>query len=429
VYATSGGYSSTVPVGSNLRKALDSAFQASTRPAQVVAGRAKGTAILSFAMPSAGIAYDFTIATSGTTSVTASITAVENDTAELIASSLKSDLDSVSGITDEVTATVVGTGNDAVLEISLNDSDFDFTLTNLSDSVVASGRVTESEADILASILDFNSDWTYVVSTDHTPSHQLAMAAACNVLKKPYMTSTSNELAYSSWDEVSIPDAEDIGAMFAYRQYDYAHCMYHHRAEDYPETLSVTEHTFLTPGRDSFQYKKLGDFGLAQISDLSRKLSESELYNLSIKNIGTIISLGGISVKGGFNGQGARMGSGVGIRTVAIKKYIEQELLRATQSLFYRFRTLNMNNSDLNLFKQKWATFLDRLVSAPGNSSALAPSRPYQITLPDESDISFETKVEGLLRDAKIVCYIDPSIDGVALELNFTFSDPALEAS
>ena len=438
VYGSPDDYSTTLLATSNLRKALDSAFSASVRPPRVIAGRAKGTAVLSFPSVGDGDIFDFTVTTEDGGTVAASFIAGALDTAEEVATALKADIDLVTDVTDHVTATVVGTGASATLELSLVASTDDFTVTNITDTITITGVATEPASNTLAAIREINSAWTYIVATDHTPAYQLAMAQAATVLQKPYATSTARAEAYAAWDGVSTPDSNDVAALFAFNQFDYAHVVYHHLADNdgvagtiaYPEAARITEFVFLKPGRDSFQYNKIGTFPLAQIVGGARPLNTNELFNLNDKNASTVISFGGVSVIGGYEGGGNRMASGIRIETIAVKNYFEQEILRKTQTLFLRFRKLAMNDSDINLFRNTWASFLDQNVSSgAGQAAALEPIKPYTIIMPRAADIPFEDKADGILQNTTIICYLDPSIDRVVLNMNFTFSDPVLEAA
>jgi len=428
IYSSAASYTSVVPSGSNLRKALDSAFSATPRPAQVVVGRSKGTAILAPTGVTTGAQYDFTIEVADGATLAVSYTAIVTDDEEDVATALKADIDADSNITDHVTATVVGVGAAAVLELSLVTGDDDFTLTNITSNLTVSGRATEAASDSLTEVAQTNSQWTYIMSTDHRVSYQTTLAAAATVREKPYFTSTDLEEAYAAWDGTSTPDSNDIGALMAFSEYNYVNVMYHNLADNYPEAVRVTQFTYLTPGRDNFQYQTISGFGLAQIVDGSRALNETELFNLSTKNMSTVVSLGGQSVVGGYRGTGNLMASGVKIEAIAVLIYFRQELRRRTETLLLRFPKLAMNDGDIGLFANAWSTFLDQNVSSgPGNARALEPNRPYKITVPKARDILFEDKAAGLLQNCSIVCFLDPSIDRVILDLSLTYSDPSLE--
>ena len=428
VYTGLDSYSNTVPSGSALRKALDSAFSALPKPPQVVAGRAKGKAVLAPTGVADGIDFDFTIEVEDGHSLAVSYTAGAAETAEDVATGLKADIDLDTDITDHVTATVVGTGADAVLELSLVASTDDFFLSAITDNLTVTGVASEAPADTLTAIREFNSQWTWIVSTDHTPSYQGTMAATATTLGKLYVTSTNLEEAYGVWDGVSTPDSNDIGALFAFNEYNYAHCMYHDQADSYPEAARITQFTHLKPGRSNFQYKSLSGFGVAQIADGTRALNDTELFNLSGKNISTILSYAGQSVVGGYKGTGNRMGSGTRMETMAVLVYFQQELKRKADSLLLRFPKLGMNENDFNKFRNSWQSFLDRNVSTASETAALDPYKPYTIEMPRPEDVSFEDRVDGILQDVKITCYLDASIDSAVINLVLTYRDPALEA-
>lgn len=428
VYTGPDSYSLTVPTGSALRKALDSAFSVTPQPPQVVVGRSKGTATLTPTSVADGSVHDFDLEVADGETVNVSYTTGTSETAEDIATGWKADIDANTDITDHVTATVVGTGADAVLTISLVSSTDDFIVSNLTDNITITGTSTEAIGDTLTEVSQFNSQWTYITSTDHTPSYQVSAAAAASTREKPYITSTGLEEAYAAWDGTSTPDSNDVGATFAFNQYNFAHCFYHNNADDYPEMARITRFTYLKPGRDNFQYQTLPGFGLAQIVDGTRALNPTELFNLAEKNISTIVTLGGSSVVGGMNGKGNRMSSGVRIETIAVLNYFRQELGRRTDTLLLRKPKLAMNDGDIGMFVNAWEYFLEDNVSGgAGDARALDPVLPYRIDVPKAKDISFEDRAEGLFENTNITCYLDASIDKVVLNIALTFRDPAQE--
>lgn len=420
VYTSPDDYSTTVPSGTKLRKALDSAFSATSRPPQVVVGKSKGTATLTPTGVVDGAVYDFTITVLDDETEAVSFTAGAAETAEDVCVGWLADITANTNITDHVTAAVVGTGADAVLTITLVTGDDDYTLTSLTDNITVTAVASEAAADSITGIREINKDWTWISSTDHTDTYQVAMAAQALVYQKPYVTSTSNAKAYAAWDGVSTPDTSDIPARFAESNNNYAHCIYHHLADDFIECVRVTEFTNVKPGRDDFNYKQLAGFGLAQISDLSRPLNGTELNNLEQKYASTVVKLGGVSVIAGN-----RVSTGIRLEAIAFLNYARQELQRRADTLFLKMRKLGINDADLGLVRNAWTTWLDSNVSnGAGNSQALDPFRPYSIQLPKAKDVSFDDRVAGIVT-GDIICYLDASIDSTVLNLTLTYRDPA----
>lgn len=419
VYTSIDGYSSVVPSGTNLRKALDSAFSSSAAPAKVVVGRSKGTATLTPTPVVEGADHDFTITVADGASLAVSYTVGVGEDAQDIADGWKADIDADTNITDHVTATVVGTGADAVLTLSLVTGDDDFVLESLTSNITVTAVATEAAADSITKIREINTDWTYMTATDHTPAYQMAMATQGALYQKLYVTSTDLEEAYASWDGTSTPDANDIPARFKESVNNFAHCVYHHLADNYPECVRITQFTDVKPGRDDFNYKSLSGFGLAQIADLSRALNGNELYNLEQKYASTVVSLGGVAVIAGN-----RVATGIRIEAIAVLNYFRQELKRKSDTLFLRKRKLGMNDDDLNLLRNAWATFLGANVSGGNGTQALDPVKPYVITLPKAKDISFEDRTTGDIQGS-VTCYLDASIDSTVLNMTLTYRDPA----
>jgi len=419
VYTSIDGYSSVVPSGTPLRRALDSAFSSSAAPAKVVVGRSKGTATLTPTGVVLDAVYDFTVTVADGATLAVSHTALVTDTAEEVAIGWKAAIDAVTDITDHVTATVVGAGADAVLTISLVAGTDDFSIESATANITITSSATETAADTITAIREINTDWTYIAATDHTPTYQMSMAAQGALYQKLYVTSTALAEAYAAWDGISTPDANNVPARLKESVNNFGHCMYHHLAANYPECVRITQFTDVKPGRDDFNYKSLSGFGIAQVLDLSRALNGNELYNLDQVYASTVISLGGVAVVAGN-----RVSTGIRIEAIAVLNYFRQELKRKVDTLFLRKRKLGMNDADLNLMRNVWATFLDSNVSGASGTQALDPVKPYVITLPKEKDISLEDRTDGNI-NGSVTCYLDASIDSTVLNMTLTYRDPA----
>lgn len=419
VYATQDGYKADVPEGTNLRKALDSAFYPDVKPNRVVVGRAKSTAIISAGAVSDGQTYQFTITVSAGASELVSASPGLNGTAETLFTAMKADIDANTAITAEVTATVVGTGNSATLQIALVTGDSDFILSDIDPVFTVTASISESAGDILTNIRNFNKDWTYMMATDHSPSFQISMAAQAVNLQKVYVTSTDLPEAYNTvYVEGATPSPNDVPSLFKSNSNDYAHATYHNRAEDYPEAARVTRFTNRLPGASAFNYKKIG-FELAQLSDGTRRLNSNELFNLQNKSASTVISLGGQPVIAGN-----RVASGKRIEAIIFMLYVKQELARITDTLFLNADKLGMNAPDIGRIASAWTSFLDRNVSTPNSPKGLDPVKPYILIMPKAKDISFEDRAAGIIT-AKLTLFLDASIDSTVLDLSLTYRDPS----
>ena len=425
IYASPDDYSG-VAAGSPLRLALESAFRASVLPSQVIAGRATGKAVLTPQDVADTEQYDVTITVAGGGTVVASYTAGAADTEEDVCTGLQADIDAVTAVTDEVTATVVGTGADAILEITLNTTTDDFIVSGLTTNLELESVATEAASDTLTEIANFNSQWTWLASTDHRPSYQTSMAAAVQPLQKIYVTSTQLAVAYSSWDGISTPASDDIGALFESLNYNYAHVMYHDQADAiYPEMTRVTEFTWLKPGQDNFALRSLSGVDVAQLADGSRPLNTTELGNLESRAMSTIVNFYGQAVVGSRTDRiGNRVSSGTRLETISVAIYTKQEIERTTATFLLKNRKAALNDSDITRLKNRWQKFFDDNASTSGVPRAFQPSRPVSIVVPRAKDISFEDKVAGFFHDAVITGYLDPSIDSVDARVVLTFQDP-----
>lgn len=417
----------TVAAGTPLRKALTSAFSATVKPPLVLAGRSKGTTTVTPTGVADGQLYEFSIEVADGATVTASYTAGAAEDEQDVVTGLKADIDLVTGVTDHVTATVVGTGADAVLEISLVASEDDYRVYGETANIDFSFTTTEAAADSLAAIIEQGRGFTHVISTDHTPAYVASMFAACNVLRKPFFTSSSLiENINTNYDGETAPAANDIAGVLAHNNYLYGHVMYHERASDYPEAVRVTQFTWLEPGTSDWQYKSLPGFGVAQHPTEGRPLNDTELVNLESKTASTILNEGGLSVISGRTGSGNRVGTGDRIEHVAWGLYAESKLTQRLRTLKFRKHKLGMNDSDINLVKGTMESWLNTQISQPGQAKAINPKAKWVIEFPKAKDLSFESQSSGLLESISVTVYMDASIDAIhAVPFNLTFTDVA----
>jgi hypothetical protein len=419
VYTTVADYSSSVATGTTLRKALDSAFSASTKPAKVVVGRSKGSAVLNPGTPVFNVPYGFTITVSGNASLVVSAVVGSAENEEDLCNAWKASLDGDPTIAAQVISTVNGTGTAAQLIISLESAYKDFSLSSVSSLVDVTHVMTEASVDAITAITDFNSDWTYFMCTNHSSSVQLAMAVTADVIKKPYVTSSAEEEAYANWDGVSAPASYDIGAVLKYNSLVYSNVMYHQSTDNYPEAVRITEFSYRIPGESSFQDKSLSGYAIATLSDGSRNLNGTELYNLDQKNYSTIVNRGGVAAL-----RGNRTCSGIRIEALAVTNYSAQEIKRRLDTLFLKFAKLGMNQKDMGKIANAIKSFLATITTTSNTTKALDPVRPYLLILPQEDEISFEDRADGILT-FNLTLYLDPSIDSTVLNLTLTYRDPA----
>ena len=419
--------------GTKLRAALGSAFKPEIKPAIVLAGRSKGTAVITPQSIADGVVYEFDLTTKQGDSVSVSYTTSPGDLADDVCTGIKSDIDAVTAVTDHVTATIVGVGADATLEISLVSTSDDYIIEANSENLGISYRTTEAPADLLQAIRDFNDDFTYVVHTDHTVSFQNSLDSACQIAEKFYFTSTQEAAPYTAeFDIQNAPASDDIGGLLVFKGSTHGHVMFYHTADTtFPEAARVTTFTQLEPGTSSYQVKNIG-FGIAQNPEEGRGLSVAELIRLKSRNMSTVINVGGRPVIGAYEGNGARMADGTQIWVRVWSKYAQQSVQRAITTVLLNKNALGLTNpSDLNLIRSAGESWLQTQVTSPAGKKAIRTreSMPnnesnYRIVFPDPKNASFEDQADGILRASEAVVYLDASIDQILIvPLTITYAN------
>jgi hypothetical protein len=141
----------------------------------------------------------------------------------------------------------------------------------------------------------------------------------------------------------------------------------------------------------------------------------------------TVVYDGGQSYVGGYDGGGNRMANGVRIESVYWTDRAAQVLKSRALTLLLNKNKMGMNDNDIAMVIGSFYTWLNTQVSTIGSTYALDPIRPFKITYPKASEISFDDKVAGLLQGITITAYSDASIDKIIADLTVTFYDPSLE--
>lgn len=426
------GEETEITAGTPLRNALTAAFSTNTKPALVRVAKAKGTATYTPVGVAEGNEYGFSITVNdaGTeTTQNETYTVLAAGDAQDVCDALKTQFDLVTAITDVVTLTVVGTGDDAVLQISLDDNTDDFAITTFTGNYTLTGVASETPVDTLDDVVTYTNEFSFVCATSHVPSYQAALAAAIGSYEeKKYFTSTQLATGYEDWDGESVPNANDVPAVFRFNNYQRAHCHYNHQADTlFPELRMISTFTRLEPGRQNWQYASLPGVALAQRADLSRPLTTSDQLNLKATYASTDISLGGVTVSGGYEGSGNRMADGTRIEVLWWTDRASQKIKQLWETLLLRNDKLGMNDFDIPKFRNVADTWLRNEASAAGRTAALDPDNPPKIVMPTPSEIEFADKVSGTLRNIEVTAYYDASIDNVISNLTVTFFDPATE--
>lgn len=424
-----GGYT-TIPSGTLLKTALDAAFSTDVKPATVKVGRAKGAATYTPVGVADGNEYGFTITVKDGYSLEETYTTGVGEDAQDIADALKAQFDLDANITDHVSLTVSGTGADAVLVVALVSGDDDFTVTNFTGDYTLTGTASETAGDTLDAIVEIDNGFTFITATDHTPAYQVALAAKTETLaEKMYHTSTDLAEAYATWDQVTIPDSNDVAGLFRFNNYSKSHCMYHHLADNYIEMARVSEYSWMEPGTTDWQNTPLSGYPLAQVADLSRPINDAEQIQLKNRYAATTVSIiglaGGSPVVGGYEGLGNRMADGIRIETLHWSYRATQVIKQRMATIFLNSRKVGMNDRDINRLRGAITTWLDTQVSNDSGAKALDPVRPYKLTMPKASDISFEDKVAGVLNGINLIAYTDASVGQVVIDLTVTFNNPS----
>lgn len=181
--------------------------------------------------------YSLTIAVGGGVSQPYRYTAQAEDTALIVLTQFKEQIEADPTIKDDVTINVTGTGSSATMIVTkAGDNDF-VKVTSTTNTVSIAGTTSDTAASALAAIETYSTDWYFISAEDRTPQFILAMASEIQARKKIFFTANSDVAALQGTE---LASASDVPAQLAKSMYTRTVCLWHHAAShDYPEMAYI----------------------------------------------------------------------------------------------------------------------------------------------------------------------------------------------
>jgi hypothetical protein len=304
-------YASLKAVGEDF-KSTDSAFIAaqgvfSNTPSVSTfkVGRREADAIITPIDVATGSIHKLTITVNGGDTVAVSVTTAAAETAEDVATAIKTAIDADAAVADHVTATVVGVGVAGTLTIAPKLATDIFGVSAVSNVVLTTEASTETAGDVLTAVLEEDEDFYFVAAEDHSETFVLALAAAVEAQTMLYFVSSSENtsltVAYS-------PSATDIPALLKQGNFEHTVLLWSQVSDSaYPECNFLGVNAPYAPDQRAVVWSGTNISVVLAKNALGNRLTSTQEKNLFDRNANYVTEtavgirqLGGKTVSGAW---------------------------------------------------------------------------------------------------------------------------------
>ena len=377
-------------------------------------GRRESDVIYSIpALPVEGDIYTFALldTTDNLTVITA--TAPATPTEEGVLTLLQTAVDNAYGA-GKLTVVVAGTGSSATLTISVDavapdGYGYNVVKDSKSDNLaVTYDGSAEGASALIQALEEYNSDWYFFTSTDHTETFVLEAASEIEAHNKMYFWSTNQ------FDEVSNPlsdPAESTSGKLKEFGYTRTVTLFHHDAPNtFPELAYVGANAPYDAGSVTWANLQLSGVGASKADD--SLLSTNHKSNIMSKNCNYIESDGGLT----FTRTG-QVASGEWIDIIRGRDWLEAEMEASLIDLLVNQKggKVTFTDSGINQVRSVMHTVLQSAINRNFLES-------FTTQLPAASDVSFADKSARTLKDVSFVGYLAGAIHEVTVTGNLTYA-------
>ena len=403
-----------VPTGSPAYKALSAALSATPRPSFVYLGRREADASLAPQAVAVGKVYTVTVTVNDGDSVAVSYTAASGNTAQDVATALKTAIDANAAVNAHVGTAVVGIGASATLTIKATTAADVFSLSNVSANINVSYTSTEAAGDVLAAVEEENTDWYSVSAEDHTEAFILAMAEAVEARNKVYATSFAG--AANLVATAGPIAAGDIASKL--KPYFRTFSIFHELADtEFPEMGYVGKFLPYAVGTENWEMKQLAGFDISRDPSTLKKLSVTQKNVLVSKNVSYIENQGGLAVV-----RGGKVGANEWIDTIRLRDAIEDEVRANITDLLLRSSKVAYTDFGINKVVGALSTALNQFVETEQRPGGLEAGTPYKIFTTPAANIPTAKKAQRLLDSVSFVAYLAGGLSIVEIRGSLTYS-------
>lgn len=331
--------------------------------------------------------YSLTVAVGGGVSQPYRYTAQAEDTALIVLTQFKEQIEADPTIKDDVTINVTGTGSSATMIVT-KDGDNDFVkVTTTTNTVSIAGTTADTAASALAAIETYSTDWYFIAAEDRTAQFVLAMASEIQARKKIFFTANSDVKALQGTE---LASASDVPAQLAKSMYTRTVFLWHHTAShDYPEMAYVAYGAPYDAGSIAWGNAQLTGVEASLQPANQRPLTSIQKSALDVRHCNFIDLDGGVPV--------VRRGITSGGEWVDIIRgvdWLESDLKTSLRDLLINQKggKITYDDTGITRIRQVIETSLQRAVNRNFLSS-------YTVNVPKASQVALADKKARILKD------------------------------
>ncbi|QAX98309.1 putative structural protein [Escherichia phage EcSzw_1] len=331
--------------------------------------------------------YSLTVAVGGGVSQPYQYTAQADDTALIVLTQFKEQIEADPTIKDDVTINVTGTGSSATMIVTkAGDNDF-VKVTSTTSSVSIAGTTADTAASALAAIETYSTDWYFISAEDRTTQFVLAMASEIQARKKIFFTANSDVAALQGTE---LASASDVPAQLAKSMYTRTVCLWHHTASyDYPEMAYIAYGAPYDAGSIAWGNAQLTGVEASLQPANQRPLTSIQKSALDVRHCNFIDLDGGVPV--------VRRGITSGGEWIDIIRgvdWLESDLKTSLRDLLINQKggKITYDDTGITRIRQVIETSLQRAVNRNFLSS-------YTVNVPKASQVALADKKARILKD------------------------------
>lgn len=331
--------------------------------------------------------YSLTVAVGGGVSQPFQYTAQTDDTAEVVLTQFKTQIEANPALKDNATVSVSGSAGSATMIITkAGENDF-VKVTTTAQTLSISATTADSASVALAAIETYSTDWYFIATEDRTSQFVTAMASEIQARRKIFFTASNDVKALQGTE---LASATDVPAQLAKSKYTRTVCLWHHTASfDYPEMAYIAYGAPYDAGSIAWGNAQLTGVAASMQPANKRPLTSIQKSALDARSCNFIDLDGGVPV--------VRRGITSGGEWIDIIRgvdWLESDLKTSLRDLLINQKggKITYDDTGITRVRQVIETSLQRAV----NRNFLST---YTVTVPKASQVSLADKKARILKD------------------------------
>lgn len=331
--------------------------------------------------------YSLTVAVGGGVSQPFQYTAQSDDTAEVVLTQFKTQIEANPALKDNVTVSVSGSAGSATMIITkAGENDF-VKVTTTAQTLSISATTADSASVALAAIETYSTDWYFIATEDRTSQFVTAMASEIQARRKIFFTASNDVKALQGTE---LASATDVPAQLAKSKHTRTVCLWHHTASfDYPEMAYIAYGAPYDAGSIAWGNAQLTGVAASMQPANKRPLTSIQKSALDARSCNFIDLDGGVPV--------VRRGITSGGEWIDIIRgvdWLESDLKTSLRDLLINQKggKITYDDTGITRVRQVIETSLQRAV----NRNFLST---YTVTVPKASQVSLADKKARILKD------------------------------